>query len=86
MLHVAAGNRDGTSDGQNTPPESIVASGAAAPATAAAEAADVFDSDGKLSGMLMADGCKALDDGLAQVMNGMVAHRFHDAKRRMRST
>ena len=43
QLHGAAGKGDGTKDGQkNTAPESIVASGAADPATAAAEAAEVL--------------------------------------------
>ena len=81
QLHAAAGKGDGT-----TAPESIVASGAADPATAAAEAAEVFDSDGTVSETLLADGCKALDDGFIQAMNGKAAHRFLEAKSLLRST
>ena len=87
QLHAAARKGDGTKDGQNnTAPEIIVASGAADPAIAAAEAAEVLDSDGKVLETLLADGCKALDDGFIQAMNGKAAHRFYDAKRLLRST
>ena len=80
--HAAAGKGDGTKDGQkNTTPESIVASGAADPATAAAETGEVFDSYGKVLEALLADGCKELDDRFIQAMNGKAVHWFYDAKR-----
>ena len=71
-------------------PESIVASGADAAAEAAGvvsavtpepEPSGILDSTGKVLETLLGDGCKALEEGFIDAMNGKTAHRFHDAKR-----
>ena len=100
QLQAAAASADGakgTSTSQA--PEGIVAFGADDRAIAAAEArgsggikttdpeaAEILGSTTKMMETLLEDGHKALEDGFIQAMNGKAAHRFHDAKRLLRST
>ena len=50
------------------------------------EPTEVRDTTAKIMETVLADGCKALEDGFIQAMSGKNAHRFYECKRLLRNT
>ena len=66
--------------------EAAEAAGSGGTLAIAPTPAEVLDSTAKVWDFVLEDGCKALEEGFIEAMNGKAAHRFYDAKKLLRST